>query len=126
MDTNKPILHKDLSYDVMAAVFEVHNHLGPGFLEKVYEKALLLELKSRGLCVTSQRELTVYYKNQQVGAYIADLVVNDEIILELKSVDKLAKIHEAQVLNYLKCTGLRLGILVNFGNERVEYKRFAK
>ena len=125
MDTNKTILHKDLSYEVMAAVFEVHNHLGPGFLEKVYEKALLLEFESRGLIATSQRELSVYYKKQQVGVYVADLIVNNEIILELKSVDKLAKIHEAQILNYLKCTDLRLGILINFGNERVEYKRFA-
>jgi GxxExxY protein len=109
----------------MAPVFEVHNHLGPGFLEKVYGKALSLELKSRGLSATSQSELSVYYKNQQVGVYVADFVVNDVIILELKSVDKLAKIHEAQILNYLKCTDLRLGILVNFGIERVEYKRFA-
>ena len=65
MDTNKTILHKDLSYEVMAAVFEVHNHLGPGFLEKVYEKALLLEFESRGLIATSQRELSVYYKKHR-------------------------------------------------------------
>jgi GxxExxY protein len=95
MDANKTILHKDLSYEVISAVFEVHNHLGPGFLEKVYENALFLELKSRGLSATSQSELSVYFKNQQVGVYVADLVVNHVIILELKSVDKLAKIHEA-------------------------------
>ena len=110
----------------MAAAFEVHNHLGAGFLEKVYENALLIELESRGIRAISQRELAVYYKRQKVGVYVADLVVNDEILLELKSVDTLAKIHEAQILNYLKCTGIRLGILINFGKDRVEYKRFAK
>lgn len=125
MNTNKTIVHKDLSYEVMAAVFEVHNYLGPGFLEKVYENALLLELQLRGCFATAQSELSVYYKKQKVGVYVADLVVNDEIILELKTVERLSKIHEAQILNYLKCTNLRLGILINFGHERIEYKRFA-
>lgn len=125
MDTNSNIIHKDLSYEVMGAVYEVHNVLGLGFLEKVYEKALLEEFQLRGIEAVAQKELSVSYKGKQIGQYWADILVENQILLELKSVEALTKVHEAQVLNYLKATGIRLGILINFGRERVETKRIA-
>ena len=124
MDTNNSILHKDLSYEIMGAVYEVHNILGPGFLEKVYERALLEELKIRGIKAVAQPEISVFFKGKEVGCYIADIMVEDCILLELKSIESLTRFHEAQILNYLKATGLHLGLLINFGKERVESKRF--
>ena len=117
------VVYKELSYQIMAAVFEVHNTLGFGFLEKVYERALLKELRLREIPVEAQKEIKVFYKEDEIGAYFADLVVNGEILLELKAVEGLSNIHKAQVLNYLKATGLKLGLLINFGKERVEYER---
>ena len=114
------VLYKDLSYEIMSAVFEVHNTLGFGFLEKVYENALLKELALRGFKVEAQKEIRIFYKEQDVGIYFADLVVNGKILIELKAVESLSNLHKAQVLNYLKATGLKLGLLVNFGKERVE------
>jgi GxxExxY protein len=116
-------IFKDLSFQIIAAVIEVHKILGFGFLENVYEKALVIELRSRGLAAETQKELKVTYKGEVVGSYFADVVVNDEIILELKSVEHLTNIHKAQLLNYLKGTGVRLGLLINFGKEKAEYKR---
>ena len=117
------IVYKELSYQIMAAVFEVHNILGFGFLEKVYERALLKELYRQRIPVEAQKEIKVFYKGDEIGTYFADLVVNNEILLELKAVESINNIHKAQVLNYLKATGLKLGLLINFGKERVEYKR---
>jgi GxxExxY protein len=118
------VILKDVSFRIMAAAFEVHNILGYGFLENVYEKALLKELHLRGIAAEAQKEITVTYKGEDLGSYFADIVVNGEIILELKAVENLNKYHEAQILNYLKATGFPLGILINFGKEKVEYKRF--
>ncbi len=115
------VIYKDLSYKIMSAVFEVHNILGVGFLEKVYENALLKKLALKGLRVEAQKEIKIFYKEGAVGLYFADLVVNGEILLEIKAVDNLSNLHKAQVLNYLKATGLKLGLLINFGKERVEY-----
>lgn len=117
------VLYKELSYQIMSAVFEVHNILGPGFLEAVYEKALLSELKRRKISAEAQKGINISYKGDNVGNYFADIVVNDQIILELKTVEYLKSIHEAQVMNYLKATGYKLGILINFAAERIEYKR---
>ncbi|MGE0918631.1 GxxExxY protein [Trichlorobacter lovleyi] len=125
MDSNKDnMLYKDLSYKIMSSVFEVHNTLGPGFLEKIYENALIAELLLRGILAEAQKPLVVQYKGIEVGCYCADIIVNGQILLELKAVETLNKAHEAQVLNYLKATGLELGILINFGKERIESKRF--
>ena len=123
-DEVRDLLLKDLTFQILAAVFEVHNVLGHGFLENVYEKALLKELRLRGLKAEAQKEIRVLYKDEDVGSYFADIVVSDAVILELKSVEKLAAFHEAQVLNYLKGTGLKIGLLVNFGKEKAEFKRF--
>ena len=118
------VVLKDLSFQIMAAVFEVHNILGHGFLENVYEKALTVELSLRGIASETQKPLKVYYKGEDVGTYVSDIIVDDQIIIELKSVEKLMPAHEAQLLNYLKATGKKLGLLINFGKERVEHKRF--
>ncbi|MDZ7698865.1 MAG: GxxExxY protein [Deltaproteobacteria bacterium] len=114
----------DLTYRIRGAVFEVNRILGAGFLEKVYERALLVELRHQGLKAESQAPITVQYKDEIVGEYSADIVVEGQIILELKAVDSLQKIHEAQVLNYLKATGYKIGLLINFTHPKAEIKRF--
>jgi GxxExxY protein len=113
----------DITYAINGAVFEVNRVLGPGFLEKVYENALLIELKSRGLKAQSQIPIKVLYREDVVGEYIADILVEESVIVELKTVESLEKIHEAQLLNYLRATGIRLGLLVNFKHPKAEIKR---
>ncbi len=114
----------DITYQINGAVFEVNRILGPGFLERVYERALLIELRLRGLKTENQVPIDVFYKKNRVGEYIADLVVEDQVIIELKAVEQLQKIHEAQLLNYLKATGYKIGLLVNFKYPKAETKRF--
>ena len=113
----------DITYAINGAVFEVNRILGSGFLEKVYENALLVELKRRRLKAESQVPIRVLYKESVVGEYIADILVEDKVIVELKTVETLEKIHEAQLLNYLKATGIRIGILFNFKHPKAEIKR---
>jgi GxxExxY protein len=113
----------DITYAINGAVFEVNKILGPGFLEKVYENALLVELRERGVKAESQVPVNVTYKDASVGEYVADILVEDKIIVELKTVEKIDKIHEAQLLNYLKATGKPIGLLVNFKNHKAEIKR---
>ncbi len=113
----------DITYAINGAVFEVNNILGPGFLEKVYENALLVELKKRGLKAKNQVPIKVSYKGEVVGDYAADLLVADKVIVELKTVENLDKAHEAQLLNYLKATGLHVGLLVNFKHKKADIKR---
>jgi GxxExxY protein len=113
----------DITYAINGAVFEVNSILGPGFLEKVYENALFVELKERGLVARSQVPITVSYKGEVVGEYAADLLVEDAVIVELKTVENLDKTHEAQLLNYLKATGLHVGLLVNFKHKKADIKR---
>jgi len=113
----------DITYAINGAVFEVNRVLGPGFLEKVYENALLIELRSKGLQAQSQAPIEVSYKAHIVGEYIADILVEEKVIVEIKAVEKLEKIHEAQLLNYLRATGVRVGLLVNFRHPKAEVKR---
>ncbi len=112
-----------LSEEIIGAAFEVSNVLGAGFLEKVYENALNIELNLRGLKSFQQAPLKVYYKKELVGDYIADILVENEIIIEVKAVKELGAIHTAQCLNYLKITGLKLCLLFNFSKPRVDIKR---
>ncbi len=112
-----------LIHSVVGAAYEVGNVLGPGFLEKVYERALMRELLLRGLRVKSQASLPVAYKGQCVGEYMADLLVEEQLIVELKCVDRFASEHLAQCINYLKATGIKLALLINFQKPRVEWKR---
>ena len=112
----------DLIYKVIGAAFTVHGELGHGFLEKVYERALVIELRELGLTVHPQFPIPVSYRDQSVGNYIADLFVNEGLIVELKADLAIAPAHEVQLVNYLKGTGIEHGLLLNFG-ERVVYKR---
>lgn len=98
--------------------------LGAGFSEKVYENALLIELKKQGLQCRSQQALSVKYKDEIVGEYVTDIVVEDIVVLELKAVSKINTAHEAQILNYLKATGLKIGLLINFTYPKATIKRF--
>jgi len=113
----------ELSEKIIGAAFEVSNVLGAGFLEKVYENAMNVELKLRGLKAQPQTPLKVHYKNELVGDYIADILVEDKIIIELKAVKEFDDFHIAQCLNYLRITGLKLCLLINFSKPRVEIKR---
>ena len=106
---------KELTKTVIGAAFKVHNALGAGFLEKVYENALCLELRNAGFRVEQQRAIQVWYAGKVVGDYVANVVVNDVLILEIKAVASLDKAHEVQLVNYLKATGLEVGLLINFG-----------
>ena len=114
----------ELTYQIRGAVFEVTKILGPGFLEKVYENALVIELKNRKLNAKAQMPIQVIYKNKVVGEYFADIIVEDKVIIELKAVESLQKIHEAQLLNYLKATDYKIGLLINFTYPKAEIKRF--
>jgi GxxExxY protein len=114
----------ELTYLINGAIFEVNRELGAGFLEKVYENALLIELIKRGLTAENQVPIKVTYKGAKVGEYYADIVVENQVILEIKAIESLQKIHEAQLLNYLKATGYKIGLLVNFKHPKAEVKRF--
>jgi GxxExxY protein len=115
---------QELTGRILEAAFAVHNSLGAGFLEKVYENALLLELRSAGIPCAAQQPLQVRYKGAVVGDYQADLVVEGRVLLELKACTALDGNHEAQIMNYLRASGLKVGLLLNFGRPRLEYRRF--
>jgi GxxExxY protein len=117
------ILFPELSYQLMSIMFEVHNQLGPGYTEDIYEKAVVYELKCRGIAYEEQKPILVTYKGQPMGYYRLDLVIDEKIILELKAVSSLNDLFKQQLLSYLKATDLRLGLLINFGSMRVEYLR---
>jgi len=113
----------EITYIINGAVFEVNKELGHGFLERVYENALLIELRKRGLSAESQVPVKVLYKNEIVGEYVADILVEGKVIIELKTVENIEKIHEAQLMNYLKATGISVGLLVNFKHSKAEIRR---
>lgn len=116
------VLYHDLTESIIGCAYEVHNNLGSGFLEKVYENALLLELGRADISAVAQRTVQVTYKGSVVGDYIADIIVDGRVILELKAIDCLHDFHELQLKNYLKATGIEIGLLLNFG-KRLEVKR---
>lgn len=117
------IIEKDLSYQIIKAAYEVHNVLGPGFLESIYEDALAIELCAQGLSVEKQIRIPVLYKGEKIGEHVLDHLVEGRVILELKGVTEIAPIHKQQALSYLKATGLQLAIVINFGAERVQSSR---
>jgi len=117
------ILFKDLSYQIVGAAIKVWKTLGYGFLEKVYENALAIELKKQRIPFEKQKPLKVLYERQVIGDYVTDIIVDCKIILELKAAKCIDDSHIFQTLNYLKATGLRLGIILNFGPAIMEYKR---
>ena len=112
MDT---YLHSELTDKIIKAYYKVYNTLGYGFLEKVYENALFFELRNMGLFVEKQRRIKVYYEEQKVGDYFADLIVEEKVIIELKATEALCEDHEFQLINYLKATEIEVGLLLNFG-----------
>jgi GxxExxY protein len=111
------MLHEEITSQIIAAFYDVYNKLGYGFLEKVYENAIVIELRKRGLKVIQQGPIQVYYDGQIIGEYFADLLVDDKVIVELKAVAEIIKAHENQLVNYLKATSLEVGLILNFGPE---------
>jgi GxxExxY protein len=118
------LLHKEITEQIIGAAFEVYAHLGYGFLEKVYQRAMQVELESRGLKAETESKIKVWYKGVIVGDYQADLFVNDAVIVELKVAKDYQANDEPQLLNELKATGIKVGLLMNFGRTKVEFKRF--
>jgi GxxExxY protein len=117
------IIYKDLSYKIVGLAIQVRKELGFGFLEKVYENALMILWEENGIKAEQQVPIKVRFHGRVVGDYIADILVENSIILELKAQDKIADIHKAQTINYLKATGLRLAILLNFGKDKLDHER---
>ena len=116
--------HEAITKAIIGCAFDVINELGAGFLESVYERALLLALRQRGLTVAAQHPITVRFRGVAVGDFYADLFVDGKVIVELKAVKAIAPEHQAQVINYLNATGIEVGLLINFGNPKLEYRRF--
>ena len=114
--------YQELTHQVIDAAYSVHKILGYGFLEKVYQNALMIELRKRGIRAESERPLKIQYESEIVGDYVCDIVVEDKVILELKAVKEINEIHEVQLVNYLKGTGIEVGLLINFGPS-VQVKR---
>jgi GxxExxY protein len=117
------LLYKELSYKIVGLAMTVHSELGYGFLERVYENALMVLFEENQISAQQQVPVKVQFHSRIVGDYVADIVVEDCIILELKAADRIAEIHKAQTLNYLKATQFRLGLLLNFGKHKLEHER---
>ena len=123
MNTEKEFLYKELTGEIIEASYNVHNGLGCGLLKKIYENSLAWEIELRKRKVSSQREFRVIYRNKEVGVYYADLVIEDKVIVEIKSVEKIDNVHRAQLLNYLRISGLKVGLIINFARPKLEYER---
>ena len=130
MDTQdglgKELQHEEITKAIIGCAFEVINELGAGFLESVYEKALLLALRQKDLSVTAQHPVKVMFRSVCVGDFYADIFVEEKVIVELKAVKAITPEHQAQIINYLNATGIEVGLLINFGNSKLEYKRFTR
>lgn len=122
---NSPLAYGEITEAVIGAAFEVHKTLGYGFLEAVYRNAMLVELKAHGLTAEAEKRLEVRYKGKPVGLYVADLFVGSHVLVELKVAEEYRKADEAQLLNELAATDLPVGLLINFGRRKVEFKRMA-
>ncbi len=118
------IIYENESYKIIGACIEVHKELGCGFLEAVYREALAIEFRNHGIPFEQEKSVDIYFKSIKLNKkYIADFICYDKIVLELKALSKITTEHESQLLNYLKATGLKLGILINFGEKSLKYKR---
>lgn len=120
------LLYEELTGKILEACFEVSNELGSGFLESVYKNAIVIVLRQKGMKVEVEKPIMVMFRGQFVGQFYADLFVDDKVIVELKAVSALAPEHSAQVINYLKATGIEVGLLVNVGRPKIEFKRLPK
>jgi GxxExxY protein len=110
-------LHQNLSKKIIKSFYDVYNELGFGFLEKVYQNSMYLDLREKGLFVETQKSIKVFFRKVEVGKYYADLIVNESIIIELKTAESIAEEHELQLVNYLKATEIEVGLLLNFGRK---------
>jgi GxxExxY protein len=119
----KDLMHSELTRAVIGAAMEVHSNLGPGFLESVYEAALAIELNLRNVPYERQKAIPVMYKGERAKDFFCDFLVDSKVMVELKAIQIMTEVEEAQVLNYLKVTGLQVGLLVNFGQRSLKYKR---
>ncbi len=117
------LLYEELTFKVREALYQVHRLLGPGFREETYKRAAVRELVHRNLKVETEKPIDIFYLGEKVDTYRMDMVVEEKVIVELKSVEQLIPVHEAQLLSYLKASGLRVGLLVNMGAERLQMKR---
>ncbi|HZS45941.1 MAG TPA: GxxExxY protein [Blastocatellia bacterium] len=121
---NPGLKEQDVTRQILGCFFKVYNSLGYGFLEKVYEKALAIELRNKGLTVVCQQGVKVYYEGDLIGEYCADIVVNGTVIIELKVADAIHPAHESQLINYLKATEIEIGLLLNFGPKPTFVRKF--
>ncbi len=121
---NPCLLYQELTENILGACFEVMNELGAGFLESVYEQALLIALRGRGLSAQSQVPISVQFRREKIGEFFADILVERKVILELKAAKSIAPEHQAQIINYLKATRIEVGLLINFGPAKLDYRRF--
>jgi len=124
MKVERELLHKELTGEIIDSAYIVHNTLGCGLLEKIYENAIAWELELRNKKISSQKEFKVIYREKEVGIYYADLVVEDKVVVEVKAVEEIDDIHRAQILNYLRISGLRVGLIINFAKPKLKYERF--
>lgn len=124
MENNEKFLYRDLSYKLVGLAMEVHRDLGYGFLEKVYENSLMIQFRTNDIKAAQQSPIKVFFKEEIVGDYVADIIVENKIVLELKTVDSISNSHRAQIINYLKATKYQVGYLLNFGSKKLEYERF--
>jgi len=123
MTGEKEFFHKELTKDILDSAFKVHNALGCGLLEKVYGNALSWDLELKNRVITEQQEFRVFYRDKEVGIYYADMVVDGKVIVEVKSVERLDDVHRAQLLNYLRISGIKVGLLIKFSRAKLEYER---
>ena len=117
------MIFENTSEKIIKCAFKVHNYLGSGYLEAIYHKCMEIECKKENLKSDSQKQLAVYYDNQIVGSFIPDLVINNNVIVEFKAVSQITDLHKAQLINYLKCTKIRVGLILNFGSSSLGIKR---
>jgi GxxExxY protein len=118
--------YSDITQAVIGCAFEVINELGAGYLESVYENSLLLALRQKGISAKAQYPIKVTFRGECVGDFYADVLVEGKVLVELKAVKAIAPEHQAQIINYLNATGIEVGLLINFGNPKLEYKRFTR
>ncbi len=117
------LLYSDLTREIIGAAMEVHSNLGPGFLESVYEAAMAIEFDLRNVTYERQKAIPVMYKGEKAKDFFCDFLVDGKVLVELKALKTTTGVEEAQVLNYLKATGLEVGLLINFGEQSLKYKR---
>ena len=123
---DEELKYEEITEAVIGCAIAVSNELGAGFLESVYEKALCVALRQKGISTSSQQAVRVMFRGESVGDFFADLLVDGKVLVELKAVRAIAPEHQAQIINYLNATGIEVGLLFNFGNPKLEYKRFTR